>query len=313
MFRRTLLAALALPALARAQAFPTRPIRVIVPFGAGGVIDVVGRIMADPMGRRLGQSLVIENMPGAGSVIGARTVARATPDGYTLLLNGAAHSVMAALYPDLGFDPLGDFAPVALFGEQPFVLAVHPGNPARDLAGFLAWIKGRGDGAIFASTGIGAASHLSAELLKQMAGIDFTLVTYRGTPQAAIDLVAGRADFMIDTQSVLGPLAREGKLRALAVTTAHRSAMLPELPTIAEAGVPGYAASSWQALHAPAGTPPAIVAQIAAAAAAAQADPAVQARYAEQGIEVLRGDPAEAARFIRAESVKWSALLKKQA
>jgi tripartite-type tricarboxylate transporter receptor subunit TctC len=263
------------------------------------------------MGRRLGQSLVIENMPGAGSVIGARSVARAAPDGYTLLLNGASHAVMAALYPDLGFDPLGDFAPIALLGEQPFVLAVNPANPARDVPEFLAWLKTRGDAAIFASTGIGAASHLSAELLKQLAGIDFTLVTYRGTPQAAIDLVAGRADFMIDTQSVLAPLAREGKVRALAVTTAHRSALLPELPTLAEAGVTGFEASSWQALHAPGGTPPAIVAQIADAAAAAQAEPAVQARYAEQGIEVLRGGPAEASRFIRAESAKWSALLQR--
>ncbi|MDB5373275.1 MAG: Tripartite-type tricarboxylate transporter, receptor component TctC, partial [Belnapia sp.] len=227
--------ALMRPALAQGlptQGFPTRPVRLVVPFAAGGIIDVVARILAEPMARRLGQPVVVENLPGAGSTIGARAVARAAPDGHTLLLSGAAHAVIQVLYPDLGFDPLADFAPVALLGDQPFVVAVHPGVPATDVPGLLAWLKSKGDAVNFATTGIGAASHLAAELLKSLAGVEFTVVTYRGTPQAVTDLLAGRADLMIDSQTLLAPMAREGKIRALAVTTAHRSRLLPELPTL---------------------------------------------------------------------------------
>ncbi|MBV1797031.1 tripartite tricarboxylate transporter substrate binding protein [Siccirubricoccus sp. G192] len=310
MHRRTLLLApLAAPSLARAQGYPARPVRVVVPFAAGGIIDVVARILAEPMTRQLGQPVVVENLPGAGATIGARAVARAAPDGYTLLLSGAAHAVMAALYPDLGFDPLADFAPIALLGNQPFVVAVHPSVPARDVPGLLAWLRARKGEANFATTGIGAASHLAGELLKRLAGVEFTTVTYRGTPQAVTDLVAGRADLMIDSQTLLAPLARDGRVRALAVTTPTRSRLLPDLPTLAEAGVAGYAASSWQSLQAPAGTPPAILERLSRAASAALAEPTVQQRYAEAGLEPLEGDPAEAARFLRAEAEKWEPIL----
>lgn len=322
MHRRPLLAAslalpgLALPGFALAQGvgaaagFPSRPVRLVVPFAAGGIIDVVARILAEPLSRRLGQPVVVENLPGAGATIGARAVARAAPDGHTLLLSGAAHAVMAALYPDLGFDPLADFAPVALLGDQPFVVAVHPGVPVHDVAGLLAWLKAKKDEANFATTGIGAASHLAGELLKSLAGVDFTVVTYRGTPQAVTDLVAGRADFMIDSQTLLAPLVRDGRVRALAVTTARRSRLLPELPTLAESGVAGFAASSWQSLQAPAGTPPAVIEALARAAAAATAEPGVLARYDEVGVESFAAGPAEAARFIRAEAAKWTPILK---
>ncbi|WP_206664450.1 tripartite tricarboxylate transporter substrate-binding protein [Dankookia rubra] len=310
MHRRTLLlAALAAPSLALAQDYPARPVRVVVPFAAGGIIDVVARILAEPLARRLGQPVVIENLPGAGATIGARAVARAAPDGHTLLLSGAAHAVMAALYADLGFDPLADFAPVALLGDQPFVVAVHPGVPAEDVPQLLAWLRARPGTANFATTGIGAASHLAGELLKSLARVEFTVVPYRGTPQVVTDLVAGRADLMIDSQTLLAPLAKEGRVRALAITTAHRSALLPALPTLAESGVAGYAASSWQALQAPAGTPAPILARLAEAAAAALAEPGARARYAEAGIEPLAGGPAEAARFIRAEAAKWAPIL----
>ena len=313
MLRRRLLLAplLASPALAsRAGAEGGRPVRLVVPFAAGGIIDVVARILAEPMGRRLGQTVVVENLPGAGSSIGARAVARAAPDGQTLLLTGAAHAVLTPLYPDLGFDPLADFAPVALLGDQPFVVAVHPAVPARDVPGLLAWLRLRGDAVNFATTGIGAASHLAGELLKSLAGVAFTVVPYRGTPQAVTDLVAGRAELMIDSQTLLAPLAGDGRVRALAVTTAHRSRLLPDLPTLAEAGVPGYAASSWQSLQAPAGTPPATIARLAEAAAGALAEPAVQARYAEAGVEPLVGGPAEATRFIAAEAARWAPILR---
>jgi tripartite-type tricarboxylate transporter receptor subunit TctC len=305
-----LLAAAPSPLRAQTAPYPTRPVRVVVPFAAGGVIDVVARILAEPLSHRLGQPVVVENQPGAGATIGARTVARAAPDGHTLLLSGAAHAVIPALYPDAGLDPLADFAPVALLGQQPFVLAVHPSVPAADVPALLAWLRARRGEANFATTGIGAASHLAGELLKALAGVDFTVVTYRGTPQAVTDLVAGRAELMIDSQTLLAPLARDGRVRALAVTTAARSRLLPELPTLREAGVAGYAASSWQALHAPAGTPEPVVRRLAEAAAEGLANPAVRARAAESGVEPLSGGPAEARRFIEAEMATWLPILR---
>lgn len=315
LLRRDVLraAGLAWPAAAAAQApaaWPARPIRIIVPFAPGGVIDVVARILAEPTARRLGQPVVVENLPGGGATIGARAVARAAPDGHTLLLTGAAQAVMPALYPDAGLDPLEDFAPVALLGNQPFVVAVHPDVAAQDVRSLLAWLRAKRGEANFATTGIGAASHLSGELLKRLAGVDFTVVIYRGTPQAVTDLVAGRADLMIDSQTLLAPLARDGRVRALAVTTPTRSRLLPELPTLQEAGIAGYAASSWQALYAPAGTSGPILARLAAAVAEVQAEPEVQARYAASGVEPVAGGPAELGAHLRREMDTWLPILR---
>lgn len=301
--RRLALALLATPAAAQTA----RPVRVVVPFAAGGVIDVVARILAEPLGRELGQNVVIENMPGAGSVIGARAVARAAPDGNTLLLSGAAHAVIPALYPDAGVDPVADFAPIALLGQQPFVLAVHPSVPAQDVAGFLEWLRGRQGQARFATTGIGAASHLAGELLKQLAGVEFEVIPYRGTPQAVTDLVAGRVDFMIDSQTLLAPLMADNRVRGLAVTTAVSSAMLPRLPTLQAAGVRGYESASWQALYAPAATPAPVLERLSAATRAALADPVLARRYAEAGVQPLASD---AAPFIAAEQARWLPILR---
>jgi len=309
MHRRVLLATPFLAAAfrggpARAQG---RSIRVVVPFAAGGIIDVAARVLAEPLGHALGQTVVIENQPGAGSTIGARTVARAAPDGQTLLVNGAAHAVMKALYPDAP-DPARDFAPVTLISQQPFLLAVHPSVPARSLPDFLAWLRLRGDKATFATTGVGAASHLAGELLKKLAGVDFTVVPYRGTPQAVTDLTAGRVDFMIDSQTLLAPLAQDGKVFGLAVTTPERSVMLPDLPCIADV-VPGFSSSSWQALYAPAGTPAALVARLAEASAAALALPATQRRLADSGLQGMPGGPAALAGFLAAETGRWVPIL----
>jgi tripartite-type tricarboxylate transporter receptor subunit TctC len=304
--RALLLSTLATPALAQGG----RPVRVVVPFAAGGIIDVAARILAEPLSRELGQTVVIENVPGAGATIGARAVQRAAPDGQTLMVSGAAHAVMAALYPDSGLDPVGDFAPVTLIGQQPFVLAVHPGVTARDVPGFLAWLRGRGGQATFGTTGIGAASHLAGELLKKLAGVDFTVVTYRGTPQAVTDLTAGRLDFMIDSQTLLGPLARDNRVAALAVTTAERSRLLPELPTLAEAGGAGFESSSWQAMYAPAGVPAPMLARIAAAAEAALRDEGVQRRLAEGGLQPMPTGPEALRRFLAAEQERWVPILR---
>ncbi len=311
--RRLLLGAAgaALAAPARAQApYPTRPVRIIVPFAAGGLVDVVARILAEPLAQRLGQPVVVENIPGAGTTIAARNVARAAPDGHTLLLSGAAHAVIPALFPDAGVDPLKDFAQVALLANQPFVVAVHPAVPATDVASLLGWLRAKQGEANFATTGIGAASHLSGELLKKLTGVSFTVVTYRGTPAAVTDLLAGRADMMIDSQTLIAPLARDGRVRALAVTTPTRSRLLPDLPTLQEAGVAGYASSSWQAMHAPGGTPEAVIARLSATLADVLALPAVQERYAASGVEPLSGGPAEARRLLEAESAKWLPILR---
>jgi tripartite-type tricarboxylate transporter receptor subunit TctC len=304
MHRRALLATpfLATPALAQSRA-----IRIVVAFAAGGIIDVAARILAEPLAQALGQTIVIENQPGAGSAIGARTVARATPDGQTLLVNGAAHSVMKALYPDAP-DPARDFAPVTLISEQPFLLTVHPSVPARDLPGFLAWLRERGDRASFGTSGVGAASHLAGELLKKLAGVDFTVVPYRGTPQAVADLTAGRVDFMIDSQTLLAPLARDGQVVPIAVTTPERSAMLPDLPSIADA-VPGFSSSSWQALYAPAGTPLPAIVRLAEGCATALAQPATQRRLADAGLQGMPGGPQALAGFLAAETARWVPIL----
>jgi tripartite-type tricarboxylate transporter receptor subunit TctC len=311
--RRALLATalLSVPAAARAQdAYPSRPIRVVVPFAAGGIIDVVARIISEPLSRRLGQPIVIENAPGAGSTIGARNVMRAAPDGYTLLLNGAAHSVIPALFPDSGVDPVADFAPIALLGEQPFILAVNPAVPVTDVPSLLAWLRSKRGEATFATTGIGAASHLAGELLKKLADVDFTIVQYRGTPAAVTDFVAGRVEFMIDSQTLLAPLMQDGRARGLAVTTARRSALVPDLPTMQQAGVAGYETSSWQALYAPAATPPAILRTLSEATLAVLADPAVQQRYAERGVEPRPGDAATLRNFLKAEMDRWLPILR---
>jgi tripartite-type tricarboxylate transporter receptor subunit TctC len=315
MRRRPLLlfATVATAAPAAAQApprYPSRSVRIVVPFAAGGVIDVVARILADPLSGRLGQPVVVENLPGAGSTIGARAVARTAPDGHTLLLNGAAQSVIPALYPDAGFDALADFTPVALLGDQSFLVCVHPKVPATDVPSLLAWLRARGDEATFATTGIGAASHLAGELLKRLADVRFTIVPYRGTPAAVTDFIAGGVDFMIDSQTLLAPLVRDGKVRALAVTTARRSRLLPDLPTLQEAGVAGYSASSWQALYGPAGLPPEVLATLSRAVLQVLGDPAVQRRFGEVGVDPMPGDPAAAARFVRAETEKWTPILR---
>ena len=314
--RRTLLAAsVLLPLLARAGAaqgaWPERTIRIIVPFAAGGVIDVVARLIGEPLARELGQNVIIENLPGAGSTIGVRAAVRAAPDGYTLLLNGAAQPVIPALYPDIGFDSVNDVTPLALVGDQSFLVCVHPSVPATDIPSLLAWLRQRNGEATFGTTGIGVASHLAGELLKSLGKVDFTVVTYRGTPAAVTDLIAGRVNMMIDSQTLLAPLAADGRVRALAVTTTRRSRMLPDLPTLEETGIAGYRASSFQALYAPAGTPAPIREKITAAVLKVLADPAVQSRFAERGVDPMPGDAVAAARFLEEERGKWLQILQR--
>ncbi|MGG5817406.1 Bug family tripartite tricarboxylate transporter substrate binding protein [Falsiroseomonas sp. HW251] len=312
--RRSLLGALAPAGLARpalAQPYPNRPIRVVVPFAAGGLTDVVARIVVEPMAATLGRPMVIENQGGAGSTIGALTVGRAAPDGYTIMVGSVGHTVMDVLYPGFPYSPSRDFAPVALLTQQPFVVALHPSIPATDVPSFLAWLRSRNGEANFGTAGIGASSHLAAELLRKLAGVQFTVVPYRGTPQAVSDLTAGRVDFMIDSQTLLAPLMADSRVRGIAVTTAQRSTMLPALPTLAEGGVAGYDAAAWQAIYAPAGTPAEIRRTLSEAATRAMREPAVIRRLNEAGVDVTPDNsPEAAARHLETEVAKWSELVR---
>ena len=309
--RRALLAAL--PAALATPALPQapRPLRVIVPFAVGGLTDVVARILAEFMAPALGRPMVIENLGGAGSTIGAAAAARASPDGNTIMVGSVGHAAMSALYANFPFDPITSFAPVALVTRQPFVLATHPVIPATDVPGFLAWLRTRNGEANFGTAGIGATSHLSAELLRKLARVEFTVVPYRGTPQAVADLTAGRVDFMVDSQTLLAPLIADGRVRGLAVTSAQRSTLLPALPTLAESGVPGYDASAWQGIYAPAGTPDPATRPIAEAAARAIRDPATLRRLADAGVDVFEDSSPEAlAAHLRVEVAKWGELVR---
>ena len=301
---------LALPAKAD-EKWPQRPVRIVVPFAAGGSIDVVARIVADHMAEKLGQPMVIENKPGAGSTIGVDAVAKAAPDGYTLLVNGAAQSVIPALYPNAPFDARKDLAPVSMLGRMPFVLAVNKALPVTDYQSFVAYMKANPGKVDFGTAGPGSASHLASELFKKHTGVNFVLVAYRGTPAAVNDLVSGQLGFMIDAQSLLAQHVAAGTLRGFATTGLTRSRLLPDLPTLDELGLKGFEVTSWQAMYVPAGTPKPIVDRLAGVAATAMADPKVQERFARAGVEPPSDlGPENLQRFLAAETEKWGTIIK---
>ena len=234
-----------------------------MPFTAGSSSDIVARIVGQKLGERLGQSLVVDNRVGASGNIGTEAVARAEPDGYTIgLANTTTHAVAASLAANLPYDPVRDFAPVAMIGASPFVLAVYPGVPAKTVPELIALAKARPKALNYASAGPASLAHLSGALFEKMAGIELTHVPYRGSAQSVLDLIDGRVEMQFGTLAPTLPLIREGKVRALAVTGGKRNATLPEVPTIAESGLPGYESSLWAAIVVPAGTPPGIVARL---------------------------------------------------
>jgi tripartite-type tricarboxylate transporter receptor subunit TctC len=302
---------LSVPAARAEDAFPARPVHVIVSYGAGGAIDVVARIIAEAMATHLGKPVIVENKPGAGSTIAGDAVARAAPDGYTLLVTGTAHAVLPALYPHAPFDPVRDFQPISHLGNMPFVLAVHPSLPVTDFAGFVAYIKAHPGKVDVGSAGPGSSSDLADLLLAKMVGLDFTRVPYRSTPAAMTDLVAGQIGFMLDSQNVLAPQVKAGALRGLAVSSLTRSRQLPELKTLDELGVTGFEASSWQVMLAPARTPQPIIDKLTEAVAAAVASPAVQKRYFDLGYQLpSKIGPAALTEFLARETAKWVPLAK---
>jgi len=294
-----------------AEDYPTRPITLIVPYPAGGGNDVIARLVAARMSASLGQQIVIENRGGAGSTIGTRDAARSAPDGYTILIATSSLAINPSLYPDAGYDPKKSFAPIGLIATSPNLVLVHPAVPAHSVAELIALAKQEPGKLDFASTGTGTSTHLSAELFATMAGIKINAVPYKGVAPAVTDLMGGHVALMFcPTASVVG-LVKDGKLRALAVTGAKRTALFPDLPTVAEAGLPGYAAELHYGLVAPAGTPPAIIAKLNAALNDALGTAEVRDRLAVDGAETLPGTPEAYAADIAAEEAKWSAIIKR--
>jgi tripartite-type tricarboxylate transporter receptor subunit TctC len=308
--RRALLASpVALASPAFAQAYPSRPIRLVVPFAAGGSADASARMLAVPLGAALGQPIVVDNRPGAGATIGAQMVARSPADGHTLLYGTPGPQIINPhLMRSLPYDPVQDFAPVSGYKRAPNLFAVNAAVPAQDVAGLIALAKAQPGRLTFASSGIGSSSHLAGEMLKFMARIDITHVPYRGTGPATTDLIAGTVTMALDTLSILLPPSRDGRLRALAVTTPRRSPLAPDLPALAET-LPGFDAAPFNYIAAPAGTPAPVIARLNGAIVAILNDPAYRARMEALGEEATPSTPEELAATIAAESARWKQVI----
>ncbi len=296
---------------AGAQDYPSRPITLIVPYAAGGGNDVMARIVADKMSKSLGQQIVIENKGGAGGSIATRQVAKAAPDGYTLGLGGTGtHAINPTLYPNVGYDPRTDFAPVGLIATSALVVLVNTAVPANTIPELIALAK-RDPGKLnYASAGVGSGIHLGAELFATMAGVKLAHIPYKGSAPALTDLVGGHVAIYFSSLPPAIALIREGKVRALAVTGPARSALLPDLPTVAEAALPGYESVLHYGIVAPAGTPKPIIEKLNAAMQAALADPDVRERIVADGAEPLPGSSADYAADIDREETKWSKVVK---
>ena len=310
--RRGLMAALALAApraMAQPAPWPARPIRLVIPFPPGGPTDIVARVLAERMSRTLGQPLVVENRPGANGNIGNDVVAKAEPDGYTVLYNTSSIALSPALYARLPYDMLRDLAPVVQTATIPLVLAVNPGLPVQDVRGFVEYLRARPGQLSYGSAGNGNVTHLAAFLLLRSQGLDAVHVGYRGSAPALVDAVGGQVQFLTDTVNSALPLIREGRLRALAVTSPKRLAPLPEVPTIAETLVPGFDVGAWQGIMVPARTPAPVIAALNAAAMGALADSDVRAKLAEQGTEPLGSTPEEYGRILREETARWGRVI----
>ncbi len=300
-------APLAMPALA--QDWPTRPVRFIVPYPPGGPTDIMGRIVAQAVQGPLGQPVVVENRAGANGIIGSEAVARAAPDGATFLVNASAHAIVPHLTPRMPFDAIADFVPVTNIAAVPLMVVVNPALPVRSIAELVAYAKANPGRLAYASSSQGGAPHLAAELFKLMAGVDMTHVPYRGSGPAVQDLMAGTVQVMFDSMPSSAGAVRQGQLRGLAVTTPARVDAFPDLPTVAEAGVPGYEIATWYGIWAPRGTPAAIVDRLQQAVAAAEATPEMRARLDALGAQPVADTPAAFARFVQAEYDRWGRLV----
>jgi tripartite-type tricarboxylate transporter receptor subunit TctC len=294
---------------AAAQPFPERPMRLVSPFAPGGGNDLVSRTLAQALSKSLGQSVVVDNRPGATTIIGMELVAKAPADGYTLVMSSSTLAINVTLYPKLPYDVLRDFAPVSLVATTPLILAVHPSQPVTTVAELIALAKAKPGELFFPSAGTGDAPHLAAELFNIAAGVKLVHVPYKGAAIGINDLVAGRLALMFGTSPTTLPHVRSGRLRAIAVTGRARSAVMPELPTVAESGLPGYEAGSWYGVLAPARTPPAVVVKLSTEIATALTSSDVREKLKAQGVDAVGNTPAQFAVYIRQEIAKWAKVM----
>jgi len=293
-----------------AEPYPAKVIRMIVPYSPGGTGDNIGRAVGAKLGEFLGQQVIIDNRPGAGGNIGAEATVRAAPDGYTVVMAATSLASNPALQRKMPFDPLKDLVPVSGCCEVPIIVVVHPSLPMKDIKEFVAYAKAYPGKLTYASSGIGTSSHLAAELFRVQTGIDMLHAPYKTDALAMPDLLSGQVPVMFMFQTAALPQVRAGRLRALAVSTAQRSPLAPELPTVAEAGVPGYEFSGWFGIFAPAATPREIVNKIAAAAVKAVQSPDLRERLSQQGFMAVASGPEQFAAFFRGEVAKWARVVK---
>ena len=303
-----LLASAVAPA-ALAQAYPSKPIRFVVPFAPGGGADISARAVAVKLGERLGQQVVVDNRPGAGGNLGTELVARTAPDGYTLLWASSGYGANPSLYK-LSYDPVTGFEPVTLVTQQPFLFVVNPAVPAKTVKEFIAYAKANPGKLNYLSSGVGGIQHLAVELFKSLAGVDLVHIPYKGGSTGHTDLISNQVQMEFGTILSTLPLLKNGQVRLLAVTTATRSPVLPETPTLAEAGVPGYAVSGWYAMFAPAKTPVAIVTQLNRETVAVLQSPEVRQRFAVDGSMVVASTPPQLAEHVRQDVAKWAKLVR---
>lgn len=297
--------------LVQAQAFPSRPITIVIPFPPGGISDNSTRVIAQKAAAGLGQPIVIENRPGAGGQIGADVVKNAKPDGHTLYLaNIGSHGINQSLYSKLSYDPMKDFEPVTILFSSPTLVVVPAGSPAKSMAELIAYAKTKPGKAAYGSQSIGSGGHLSGEIVKMKNGLDLVHVPYKGSAPVLTDLVAGRIDFLFDPITTALPFVKDGKLRALAITADKRSPLIPDVPTLRELGYVGYDVNPWFGLAAPAGTPRPVIDRLNAEFAKAAKDPEVVKRLADQGIDAMSMTPEQFAAFIKSETARWTEVVK---
>lgn len=303
-----LMLAIAAGGAVHAQGYPNKPVKLVVPYPPGGPTDIVARVVAERLGAQTGQTFVVENRAGAGGNLGAEAVARSPADGYTLLVATTAHAINMSVFKSLNYDVRRDFVPVSLLTQGPLVLVTHPGFGAGNLADVIAKAKAQNGGLPYASSGNGQSTHLSAELFASMAGVKLNHVPYKGSAPALQDVIGGQVPMMFDTMLSALPHVKSGALKAIAITGSSRSPAAPDLPTLAESGLPGYQAYAWNGLLAPAGTPADVVARLSDELKKALALPAVQDRFGAQGFAATWTAPAATADYVASEVDKWRAV-----
>ena len=304
------LAAAALCGAAVAQNYPTKPVTIVVPFSPGGATDIMSRLLAERLNKRLGQPVIVENKPGAGTMIASEYVAKATPDGHTLLLAASSLGIAPSLYSKVNYDPIKDFTPVSQVASVVHVLVVHPSIPVKNVGELVTWLKANPTKANYGSVGAGTSTHLEAELFNSVAGVKMEHIPYKGSAPALMDLVGGQLQVMFDAYASSGPFIKDGRVRLLAVTTAQRSKSLPDTPTVAKSGLPGYEAMPWLGFVAPAGTPAPVVNKLYNELHEVLKEPEVQEKFRSLGLDIIGSKPEEFSAFLRKDIVKWAKVVK---